>query len=144
MRGIADEQQAVSVPLVQPIELHIKEFHVIPTSDGVRAVGQPWHHFGDPVAQHLYIAAAHLRVGALANEISTLEVVAAVEQHHESVGADSCARSLRITGMLGEAEPPNIDRHAELPWTHPRRGAQRRATAIASDGEIGLERTGFA
>ncbi|AGC63581.1 hypothetical protein MULP_03971 [Mycobacterium liflandii 128FXT] len=79
VRRIADAQRAVAVPAPQPIELYIKQFHVIERLQCVDAVGEPGHQVRQRPVQCLNTLRAQLGIAALGNDVGDLVVVAAVD-----------------------------------------------------------------
>ena len=81
-------------------------------ADPVREVR---HQLRDVVPERLDAAAAQLRVGALAGDVGDLEEVGARDHHREPTRAGARGERVRVVlGRARQAEPPGVDRHAEL------------------------------
>ena len=121
VRRIADAQHAVGVPAAQPIELHVKQFHVIKRGQRVHPIGQRRHHAHQHAVQRFDALRPHLGVGSLGNDVGDLVVVAAVDQDGPVAGFERAGESGRVVGLTRQSEPPDVHRRAE----GPRRQADR-------------------
>ena len=137
MRRVPDEQQAVDVPAVQPIQLHVKEFDVVERRQRGHPVGEPRHQLGHLTAQRLDALGPHRGVGALADQIGDLEVVATVDQRAAVAGLEDAVQPARIAVVPRQAEPPHVHRRAEVARYQPCRRAKRRRPAVAGHHQVG-------
>ena len=135
VRGVADAEQAETVPGLEPVDLDGQELDVVPAFQLVDTVAHEGRDLGDVLAERLDSLAMHLVDPALFDDEAALPVVAPLD-HDEDLAALEAAEGLvGVRRLPGEPHPEHVNRGADVFHREFRAIVDRRMTAIRPDGE---------
>jgi len=81
--GVADAEQAGTLPLAQAVDLHREELDRVPVRQLADPVAEERHHGGNGVAERRQAPTTQLVVPTLGDDEGALPVVTAVEHHQD-------------------------------------------------------------
>ena len=144
VRGVADAEQARSVPLLEAVDLHGEQFHLLPRGElidtGLAAgagLAEKGDELGDIAAER--IEARRLdggRESAFPNDVAALEVVAAVDGNEHAAKVDVTKAFFGVVLTARYAEPEHVDGHAPLDVLEVGGLCGDGVPAVAADGEL--------
>src|SRR5262249_53420363 len=94
MRGIADAQQSVAIPLAQMVDFHRQQADVVPTFDLLKPSAKKRSTSGDFFAKCGQAFGAPFLKRTFADDVRGLPIISAIKQDHKLPRADE-TESLR-------------------------------------------------
>ena len=114
MRGVADTQQAGTVPLPQTIDLHRQQLDLLPILQFLHAIAEERSDLQNGFSKCLKPTRLYFRKRVLLDDESGLEIIAAVDEDEDSAKIDVSQELVRIAVVARNTEPENVDGNAIL------------------------------
>ena len=137
MRTIPNAKQPVPTPRAQSIDFNAQKLHLSPIFHLAAPVMKKRCAPRDFLAEFRQSALSFLLKGILGNDISTLPIVASIQQHHKLPETDEAECLRRIPFKLRDPKPKDVDRSTKIARLKLGSLAYSRAASIGPNHETG-------
>src|SRR5262245_56682773 len=137
MRGIANAEEAVTIPAPEPVDLHGENLYLVPVAQFIHAFVQIRRDLENAGLERIETTLLDLLEGAFADDESGLKIVRAIDQDEGFPIVHVAQHLARIGWSPADPEPQNVNRSADLNQLKIACFTRDRMPTVAADDQIG-------
>ena len=140
--AVTDAEEPRSIPDPKAIDTHREQLDVIPGLQFIDPVAQERSDLDDFLAKGCEAPSSNRVVSALANDESTLPVIATVDHDQDPASVEPAGGLIRIRGMAGQPHPEYVDRCADVLHLEASPVADDGVSPVCTDSQLGSDLKG--